>query len=59
MPQLWRAALRGDLVEVLRQIAVHANINWAANQWGATQLFIAAQNGQGAIVEAILRHGAA
>ncbi len=54
MSHLWKAASRGDLEEVLRQIAAHADINWAANLWGATPLFVAAQDGHGAVVEALL-----
>jgi hypothetical protein len=35
MSGLWDAASRGDLEEVRRQIAAHADVNWAANQWGS------------------------
>jgi ankyrin repeat protein len=58
MSDLWEAASEVDLNEVLRQIAAHADINWTANLWGATPLYIVAEEGHDAIVEVLLQHGA-
>ncbi len=59
MSDLWNAAKDGDIEEVRRQIADHADINSAANEWwGATPLLIAVKKGLGAIVDLLMQHGA-
>ena len=58
MSDLLHAAEAGDIEEVRRQLADHADVNWAANEWGTSPLIAASREGLGAIVELLLQHSA-